>query len=97
MARMPALVSISPAAGRRGASVRIEVVVEAWSEGYKPVILHGRRPAVGLSVSGGQRLEGGRLRLTLSIDADASLGAYTLVLADPAGRFTNGLGFEVTL
>ncbi|MCM2257566.1 MAG: protein kinase [Vicinamibacteria bacterium] len=95
--RVPVLVSISPAAGRRGTSVRLEVAVEAWSEGYKPLILHGRRPAVGLSVSGGQRLEAGHLRLTLSIDADASLGAYTLVLADPGGRFTNGLGFEVTL
>lgn len=95
--RMPVLLSISPAAGRRGTSVRLEVVVETWSEGYKPVILHGRRPAVGLSVSGGQRLEAGHLRLTLSIDADASLGAYTLVLADAGGRFTNGLGFEVTL
>lgn len=95
--RMPVLVSISPAAGRRGTSVRLQIAVETWSEGYKPVILHGRRPAVGLSVSGGQRLDGGHLRLTLSIDADASLGAYTLVLADAGGRFTNGLGFEVTL
>jgi serine/threonine-protein kinase len=95
--QVPQLGSISPAAARRGASVRVEVAVEGWSEAFRPAVLHGRRPAVGIAVSGGQRLEGGKLRLTVSVDGDASLGSYTLVLTDGQGRTSNGLAFEVTL
>ena len=93
----PQLNSIAPAAARRGASVRVEVAVEGWSEAFRPVVLHGRRLAVGITVSGGRQLEGGKLRLTVSVDGDAALGSYTLVLTDGQGRASNGLAFEVTL
>lgn len=88
---------MAPAAARRGASVRVEVAVEGWSQAFRPAVVHGRRPAVGIKVSGGRQLEGGKLRLTVSVDGDAALGSYTLVLTDGQGRTSNGLAFEVTL
>ncbi|MCL4821460.1 MAG: protein kinase [Vicinamibacteria bacterium] len=93
----PQLTSMAPAAARRGASVRVEVAVEGWSQAFRPAVVHGRRPAVGIKVSGGRQLEGGKLRLTVSVDGDAALGSYTLVLTDGQGRTSNGLAFEVTL
>ena len=60
-------------------------------------VLHGRRPAVGIVISGQRLLNAGLISCTVSVDSDVSLDAYAVVLLDPDGVPSNGLTLEVTL
>jgi serine/threonine-protein kinase len=92
----PRLESIAPGSLRRGSSARLEIRGTGFRADLKVVVLHGRRPAVGIMISR-QHLAGGVITCTVEVDGDVPLDAYSIVLVGPDGSTSNGLTLEVTL
>lgn len=90
-----ALTALTPPSVKRHSTTILDVHGTSLRSEHQPMILKGREAARGISVLRQRLMNPGLLQVVILVDEAAAPGTYTIVLADPQGRVTNALRFDV--
>ncbi|MBK5256702.1 MAG: protein kinase, partial [Vicinamibacteria bacterium] len=93
----PTLIGVSPRTVRRGSSWALDIEGRDLRRDLTASVLQGRRPAGGIRVVRQEFLSSALFRVTILIEPEVPLGAYTVVLRNASGIVTQGVQIEVVL
>jgi hypothetical protein len=92
-----ALSAIEPKTVRRGSTFRLDVAGSGLRAQHRARVLRAGRPAAGIGVVRQEMVSATLFRIVVLVDAEATLGSYSIALVDAEGHVTNSIGFEVIL